>query len=169
MNKGMNANFQSPVPWICTLLFTFLVGCTEGASERDRDSVSNAPLVTAPAPTQDAPAQRIRTDAGGIAATYIPHYENGSLVRITEERQTGSANHEGEYEFHGARLVRYKGAGLHDRGHVKLEFSVQGALIESRGTSGSATHDEVEAVRGRANLLRSHALAQRATQSHATN
>jgi hypothetical protein len=163
MNKGMNAIFESRVPLAWVMLVS-VVGCSEEASERPRQSADNPPLVTAPAPAEQAP---IHTEAGGVPATYIPYYENGSLLRIAEERRPSGESQPGQYEFHGARLTRYSGASLKGQGPVELEFNLQGALIASRGASGSVSDDEVAAVRSRANLLRSHALAQKTTRTHA--
>jgi hypothetical protein len=168
MNKGMNAIFESRVP-LAWVMLVFVVGCSEEASERPRQSADNPPLVTAPAPSEHAATAPIHTEAGGIPATYVPYYQDGSLARIAEERQASGETHPGQYEFHGARLTRYSGTSLQGQGPVELEFNLQGALIASRGASGSVSDDEVAAVRSRANLLRSHALAQKTTRTHVPN
>jgi hypothetical protein len=77
-------------------------------------------------------------NAAGIAATYAATFADGEQLRIVEQRADSRS---GEYEFRGARLLHYSGAG-------------------------AAPAQEISAIRERAQLLRSHALAQQTTRDH---
>jgi hypothetical protein len=69
----------------------------------------------------------------------------------------------GRYEFYGARLTRYSGQPLHGALTVQLEFDLQGVVASNAaGLSGI----DIEELETRAQLLRSHALAQQAARSH---
>jgi hypothetical protein len=167
MNCSMNAIRETSVPSLAVLaILVALSGCSKRDHDRSDQQVSAAPLVMA-APAEEPTTNAIATDAGGIPTTYMPYFEGGSLLRITEARGS-SAQHAGpaEYHYHGARLVRYTGAALQGEGSLHLEFDLQGTLISARKPEGPVAEDEVAAVRRRAQLLRSHALAQRATRMH---
>ena len=69
----------------------------------------------------------------------------------------------GRYEFYGARLTRYSGEQLLGPGATQLEFDLQGVLL-SQPTALSSS--DIEAIKSRGQLLRSHALAQQATRAH---
>lgn len=105
---------------------------------------------------------RADTSAGGVEASYAAYFEDGRLQRIGEKRTSADGSVDATYEFKGARLVKYQGASLSGRQRLSLEFDMQGALT----TQGTATDEEIAAVVNRASLLRSLALARRATQSH---
>jgi hypothetical protein len=127
---------------------------------------SAAPLVTSSAQTGES--QRDEAIAGklvaaGVAATYHASFAADQLQRIVETRAEAGT---GEYEFQGARLMRYTGNALSNDGTIELGFDLQGAVKISKSGSGAVPADEVSAIRTRAQLLRSHALAQRATRSH---
>lgn len=107
--------------------------------------------------------------AGGIPATYRATFTDDQLRRIDETRTAGAATaNENGYEFQGARLMSYTGAPLGGGGAIEIRFNLQGAVMVSRGASGEVTPEEIAAIRTRAQLLRSHALAQRATRTHET-
>ena len=106
---------------------------------------------------------RAETKAGGVETSYSAHFDGTHLKRISEVRTpSGGSKKQGDYEFNGARLTRYKGAGLLSDAEMELTFDLQGALIESQGANDA----EVSAIRERASLLRSLALTKRTTQSH---
>lgn len=106
----------------------------------------------------------IPIDAGGIATRYTPEFAGDSLVRIEEERVGGKGR--GTYAFQGARLLRYEGAPVEGTGALLLEFDLQGKTLTARNGSASATEEEIDAIRARAQLLRNHALAQHAARTH---
>jgi hypothetical protein len=146
-----------------------MVGCSERAEQPHVEAAptmsstqSNAPLAAATQKdSQNALHAKITT--GAMTASYRAHFEDGQLKRIAEERRDGAKpRQKGEYTFYGARLVEYTGDKL-DGGDIRLQFDMQGALLSPRG---ALTDAEVGAVVNRAQLLRSHALAQRSTQSH---
>ncbi len=106
---------------------------------------------------------RAEVKAGGIDTSYVAHFDGTQIKRISEVRKAGAGNAaKGEYEFNGARLMRYQGAALLGAQDIELTFDMQGALV----SSGGADDAEVSAIRNRASLLRSLALTKRTTQSH---
>ena len=105
-----------------------------------------------------------RINAAGIAATYEATFEEGERVRIAEQR---ADSRNGEYEFRGARLLHYSGGGLSSADAIELRFDLQGALTAREvGRGGTVPPEEISAIRERAQLLRSHALAQKTTRDH---
>ena len=131
--------------------------------------MAHEPLVT-PSAQRESRAPRIQTAAGGIQSSYIPHYEGDQLLKISEERsRANGVPARGQYEFRGARLVRYQGAAFQDDQALSVKFSLEGTLVEARKGDGEAPEDEIVHVRRRAQLLRSHALAQQASKMHTVN
>ena len=150
---------------IAVLFATLLAGC---AKQESPPATTQAPPAAAPAEepaTNDPNVTRARLTAGGVTASYAAHFENDKLVRIEEERhaQSGAAL-DGEYTYQGARLMQYRGAKLAAPATLELTFDVQGALLSGQGPD--VTTDDVAAIRNRAQLLRSHALAQRTSRGH---
>jgi hypothetical protein len=154
----------------CRLVQTGLILLVLGACSREAPQSAQQPLVMAP-PDSAAPAagaaqeQTIASElvAAGVPTSYRATFATDRLQRIAETR---ASSHAGEYEFHGARLTRYAGAALADGGAIELRFDLKGAVTMSSAGSGPVPAEEISAIRTRAQLLRSHALAQRATQSH---
>ncbi|MET0499305.1 MAG: hypothetical protein ABW106_13655 [Steroidobacteraceae bacterium] len=103
--------------------------------------------------------------AAGIAVKYRAHFDGSKLARIEETRTAD--NRHGEYEFYGARLVKYSGAAFSSAATLLLEFDMQGAVKLAQATPAPLDESEIATVRQRASLLRSHALAQRSTRAHA--
>jgi hypothetical protein len=102
-------------------------------------------------------------NAAGIAATYQATFGAQEQLRIAE-RRPDSRN--GEYEFRGARLLHYSGSGLSSAEPIELGFDLQGAMTLSKAGSGPVPPAEVSEIRERAQLLRSHALAQKTSRDH---
>jgi hypothetical protein len=140
-------------------------GCTRNDPPQPAAATPQAPLVVAPESTGEVPASPVTTEVGGIVTTYIAHYSGASVQRITELRASASEPH-GEYEFLGARLLRYRGKTIDGGEMLELEFDLNGSLVSSRKGSSSASPEDIAAIRSRASVLRSLALAQHATQSH---
>jgi len=67
---------------------------------------------------------------------------------------------------HRARLLHYSGSGLSSAEPIELRFNLQGALELAKSGNGTVPPEEISAIRERAQLLRSHALAQKSTQDH---
>ena len=84
-------------------------------------------------------------------------------MRIAEQR---GDSRNGEYEFRGARLLHYSGSGLSNAEPIELRFDLQGALELAKSASGTVPPEEISAIRERAQLLRSHALAQKNNHDH---
>jgi hypothetical protein len=105
----------------------------------------------------------VRAVIANLPTDYAASFAAERLRSIAETRTVGARRAQGRYEFYGARLTRYAGEQLHSTGTVQLEFDLQGALISQLPASSA---QEVEAIKSRSQLLRSHALAQQATRAH---
>lgn len=156
---------------ICRSLQTGMIALALGACSK-QPAPPPTPLVAAPSQaseaTANAPVSTSETltrtiNAAGIAATYEATFAVGQLVRIAEQRANAG---NGEYEFRGARLLHYSGSGLSSADPIELRFDLRGTLTLSKTGAGAVAAEEVSAIRERAQLLRSHALAQRTTESH---
>ncbi len=156
----MNAVRKTSVP-LCLAILLASGGCSKSDESSDR-----APLVTA-APDIAAKRPAIETQAGGIPTSYTPYFRDEQLVRISEQRTLANGlSALGDYHYHGARLLRYEGTAFEDADPLTLEFSLQGVLTRAHKGTGQAPESEISQARTRAQLLRSHALAQRATKGH---
>jgi hypothetical protein len=153
----------------CRSLQTGLILLALGACSKEPSASppSSTPLVAAvpqsPRASEDAHTLSSHINAAGVAATYEATFGAQEQLRIAEQR---ADSRNGEYEFRGARLLRYSGAGLSSPGMIELRFDLQGALTLSKAGAGAVAAEEVSALRERAQLLRSHALAQRMTREH---
>ena len=152
----------------CRGLQTGLILLALGACSKESATTQSAPLTPAIAPTTDAAANsrtlRGRINSAGIAATYEATFAEEERVRIAEQR---ADSRQGEYELRGARLLHYSGNGLSSADDIELRFSLQGVLeLAKSGSGGTVSQEEISAIRERAQLLRSHALAQKTTRDH---
>ncbi len=158
----------------CRSLQTGLILLALGACSKETPTSPSpsTPLVTAPAPASQppgpsdiGPAETLSShiNAMGIAATYAATFGAQEQLRIAE-RRANSRN--GAYEFRGARLLHYSGSGLSSAEPIELRFDLQGALTLSKAGSGPVPPAEISAIRERAQLLRSHALAQKTSRDH---
>jgi hypothetical protein len=161
----MNATRKTMVPLVVLVTAALLGGCSDKHAPAHRP-VSDVPLVTAAPASPDTSAPPIETQAGGIPSTYTAYYDGHQLSRITEQRTTSNSQQQGEYEFQGARLLRYRGAPLEGLGELNLLFDERGAVVSARKDDAPASEPEINAIRNRASLLRSHALARQATNAH---
>jgi hypothetical protein len=153
----------------CRSLQTGLILLVLGACSKEAPAPTpGTPLVAAVPQTQDTPAPadtlNSHINAAGIAATYQATFGvEQQQVRIAERRADSRA---GEYEFRGARLLHYSGNGLSSADPIELRFDLQGVMTLSKAGAGAVPADEVSAIRERAQLLRSHALAQKTSRDH---
>ena len=152
----------------CRSLQTGLILLALGACSKEPTTTQSAPLTPAIAPTNDAAANSRtlggRINAAGIEATYEATFAEDERVRIAEQR---ADSRRGEYELRGARLLHYSGNGLSSADDIELRFSLQGVLELAKSVSGgTVSQEEISAIRERAQLLRSHALAQKTTRDH---
>jgi hypothetical protein len=152
----------------CRSLQTGLIALALGACSKEPTTPPpSTPLVTAPAPAPQAAAHAdtlsSHINAAGIAATYEATFGAQEQLRIAEQR---SDSRNGEYEFRGARLLHYSGSGLSSAEPIELGFDLQGVMTLSKAGSGPVAPAEVSAIRERAQLLRSHALAQKTSRDH---
>jgi hypothetical protein len=152
----------------CRGLQTGLILLALGACSKEPTTAQSAPLTPAITQTNDVAANATRLggriNAAGIAATYEATFEEQERLRISEQR---ADSRRGEYELRGARLLHYSGSGLSSADAIELRFSLQGVLeLAKSGNGGSVAQEEISAIRQRAQLLRSHALAQKTTRDH---
>jgi len=153
----------------CRSLQTGLILLALGACSKEPPAAPppSAPLVAAVARVPDAPADAetlgSHINAEGVAANYEATFGAQQQLRIAEHRADSRS---GEYEFRGARLLHYSGGGLLSPEAIELRFDLQGVMTLSKAGAGAVPAEEVSAIRERAQVLRSHALAQRATRDH---
>jgi hypothetical protein len=152
----------------CRSLQTGLILLALGGCSKEPTAPQSAPLT--PAITQpndatvNAPKLSGRINAAGIEATYEAKFEEQERLLISEQR---ADSRRGEYELRGARLLHYSGSGLSSADAIELRFSLQGVLeLAKSGNGGTVSQEEISAIRERAQLLRSHALAQKTTRDH---
>lgn len=147
-----------------------LAGCSDPNAAIKENAASQALSENKLPPTPEMLAQDVLTAqiaAGGIPASYEAAFEDGQLRRIVEQRGAeGAAEREGQYVFYGARLIEFSGAALQSDNSIELTFDTQGTLTSSGGIHGTPDEAEVSAIRNRAQLLRSHALARRSVHAH---
>jgi hypothetical protein len=146
---------------LTALLLTLpLAGCSKPPSGK------TGPLVTAPA-SHEGSSVRAALTLGTSQSKYTAHVQNGRIASIDEARSTQDGRTtQGTYSFYEARLVKYSGDGLVSLGHEEVEFDLQGAIKQSRSDAGTPSAAEIDAIRNRAELLRSHALTQQTVQAH---
>jgi hypothetical protein len=152
----------------CRRLQTSLILLALGACSKEAPAPApSTPLVAVArqTPAAPAPAETLNShiNAAGIAATYKATFGAQQQVSIVEER---ADSRNGEYEFRGARLLHYSGSGLSSPDPIELRFDLQGVLTLSKAGAGPVPPAEVSAIRERAQLLRSHALAQKTSRDH---
>jgi hypothetical protein len=163
----MNANYKKPVPLSLLFICASFV-CSMAACDKSEKPAMGEPLVT-PSAQSEPTTQTIRVNADGISSSYSASYDGEQLTEIHEERSSAKGTAQGHYEFQGARLVRYRGAAFQDARTLTAEFNLEGRLVEARKGEREAPEEEIVQLRRRAQLLRSHALAQRASKMHTAN
>jgi hypothetical protein len=156
------------------LLVTALLaasGCSKEAAAPVTAPSNSTPLVEQSA--IDSPAAKVDEfrgsfAPGGIAATYLATFIDDRIKTIQETRKAaeGADERSGEYEFHGARLMKYHGAALGSADMLQLEFDEQGKVLVAHAGANAASAEEITKIRDRAQSLRSHAVAQRALRGH---
>ena len=140
---------------------------TTSASTQSNPPVSSDSAADSVQESDDA----VKAEAAlaGVPTQYAAHFDSGQLKHIDEARKSaGAGSQTGEYIFYGARLMQYRGAALSDNSTIELNFDMQGGLTSANTSAGKSVSDqEIRAIRNRAQLLRSAALARRSTQAHA--
>ena len=155
-------------PLICATTAFLFAACSDRQAG-PAPSATNEATQSAPTPEEDTSQDVIKAalPMGNVAATYRASFEAGQLKRIAEERKPqGAAALRGNYVFYGARLIEYSGAALQSDATLELHFDMQGGLMSAAGSAGKPDEAELSAIRNRAQLLRSHALARKSTRSH---
>ena len=135
-----------------------IIGVTMvGGCSKQPTSATEEPWVT------DEQVMRADGQIGGIDTSYAAYFNETQLTRIIEKRKTPRTA-QAEYTFTGARLVGYRGDAMNSKqSNLELSFDLKGALTAS---SKNVDAQEIAAVRNRAQLLRSLALARRTTMQH---
>jgi hypothetical protein len=151
----------------CRSLQTGLILLALGACSKQPSSPQSTPLAPPIAPakstTANAPTLSGHLNAAGITAKYDATFADGEQLRIVEQRADSRS---GEYEFRGARLLHYAGNGLSSGESIEVRFNLQGAVELAKSSAGAVAPEEISAIRERAQLLRSHALAQKNNHDH---
>ena len=151
--------------WIVPVITLALLSACSKDSPEPGSAKPSAAAETLPPEPASGDVVRAEIAAGGIATEYAAHFESNQLTRIVEQRSTTRGIVTGDYQFKGARLIQYTGAKLGSTEHLDLHFDMQGVLQPGQGPA--ATEEELRGIRGRSQLLRNHALAQRSTRTHA--
>jgi hypothetical protein len=152
----------------CRSLQTGLILLALGACSKEPAAPPSTPLTPAITQTDDVAANAStlsgHINVAGIAANYEATFAAEERMRIAEQR---ADSRKGEYDLRGARLLRYSGGGLTSANAIELRFSLQGVLeLAKSSNGGEVSQEEISAIRQRAQLLRSHALAQKTTRDH---
>lgn len=155
----------------------FLVAALMAFAGCSKEAAAPAAAVSNPTPlvergAVDSPAthsEELRSSfaPGGIAATYRATF-SGDQIKALHETRTAEQR-QGDYEFLGARLMKYSGAALGSANILQLEFNERGKVLVARAGADTASDEEITAIRDRAQSLRSHAVAQRAVRGHDKN
>jgi len=150
---------------------SLVAGCAKKEPQADiAAQAAPAPANTEVTPEHDPADGSLLTakvDAAGIPVKYTAHFDGDKLTRIDEVRNADGR--QGEYDFYGARLVKYSGAAVASAATLLIEFDMQGAVASAQADPSPLANSEINAIRERGQLLRSHALAQRETRMHKTN
>jgi hypothetical protein len=150
--RAIDAARTAQLALLAGFAFALNAGCSRQEPASPQDSWS----------LESPDAIRAEVTAGGIATSYTAHFVAGELQRITEIRKSADGQRAGEYIFKGARLIQYRGQTIEGDADAELVFNMQGALTSGTGLSQEA----VAAISNRAQLLRSLALARRASRGH---
>lgn len=148
----------------CALSAVALISACSPDSSLENESATQTLL---PLPSESTDVLRAKLDAAGLPTEYAARFDADRVQRITEHRKQGDTTVAAEYAFVGARLVEYRGPNLQAPEQLELQFDMQGAVVSGR--SPNVSDEDIAAIRDRAQLLRSHAVAQRAAQMHAAH
>lgn len=149
-----------PRLFVCLCCLVSLSACEPKAPEQP----TKPPLpntATLRDTTAARPALKAHIETGGQRAEYSAYFEGAQLAEI-EEASTGAS---AEYLYRGARLLKYTQSS--PRGTTQLELDDQGRVQRASNGHRELAPAEIDAIVSRAQLLRSHALAQQASRTHA--
>lgn len=153
----------------------FTLGCSQSpddskaTADSEARSGTSAPIAAPQREVAEPGALdvlRIEGSVGGMPTSYSAYFDAAQLQRIAETRKPAGT---GDYVFDGARLIEYQGTALDSAAVIELHFDPQGALVPpAAGHAMRISDSELSSIRTRAQLLRSLALARRATETHAS-
>lgn len=156
---------QRVIPVFCSIAAISMTACSKAPTPVPQPAhAAPATTVAAAADADDPNVLSSKLTTGHIQTQYAAHFTGSQLARIVETRRIGDVTLGGEYAYQGARLLRYQGAKIGDTARLDLQFDLQGTLQSGQGSGVS--DEDIRAIRNRAQLLRSHALAGRATRNH---
>lgn len=164
-------NMNTQIVHASALTFLGLLVLATGCA-RHEPPQAPAPSLPPALESQKQPAPELvaaQLVAAGFPTSYEAHFAQGRLTSIAESRTaTGLQGDDvtGEYKFQGARLLAYSGAALDSPTALVLRFDPQGRIAAARAGDKEASAGQIAAIRTRAQLLRSHALAQYASRTH---
>jgi hypothetical protein len=147
-------------------------GCKPKAPEQPSKpptptAASAAPVDSAqfnPASDVERPTLTSAIESAGRRTQYVAYFDGTQLARIEETPEGGGPV--AEYRFLGARLLRFSQTAGSDAGTV-LELDDRGGVQRAMAGAAAMSQADIDDIRTRAQLLRSHALAQRASKMHA--
>jgi hypothetical protein len=147
-------------------IVAMLCGCKPKAPEQPTRPPTPTTIAQSPASDRgEQPTFASRIQTGGRTVDYRAYFDNGRLSRIRES----AADRDGiqtEYDFRGARLLKYEQVSS-GAAPLTLELDDQGRVQHAAAGSRTLAEAEIATIRSRAQLLRSHALAQHASRTHA--
>ena len=157
----MRTTFTIRAAWVLALAAAS-AACSKQPAQETPLVIAPAQVTPQPLPPPASSSMTGSIDAAGIPAEYEARFEGNQLQRIVETRASGTA----QYEFKGARLLHYSGTALHTRETVDLRMDVNGKVLSATSGAQPMQQEQISEISSRAQLLRSHALAQSASRSH---
>lgn len=153
---------MKPVTLMYLVLALGLGACEPKAPEKpNKPPTPNA--ATLSAQTESGPAFKSHIDANGKRTAYSAFFDGQQLTQINEA-EGASGGVVSEYRYHGARLLKYSRAASGET--TVLELDDQGRVQRAVAGTRELAAAEIDVIRTHAQLLRSHALAQRASRLH---
>lgn len=149
----------------CCLTGTLLLSACEPKAPEAPTKPPAPSAASAAAPSaeeHERPTLQSRFDSAGRRTQYAAYFEGPQLARIEETPDGGGPT--AKYTYRGARLLKYSQPG--NSGEVILELDDRGRVQRALVGQQTLAQTEIDAIRTRAQLLRSHALAKQATKMH---
>lgn len=151
-----------------TLAYLCLVLCLSACEPKAPEKPNKPPTPSATSVVQEAetrPHLTSHINAAGVSTKYSAFFDGAQLTEI-KETYSGSDPIVSAYHYRGARLLKYEQA-VPAGASTLIELDEQGRVQRAVAGTRELAAAEIEAIRSRAQLLRSHALAQQASRMHA--
>jgi hypothetical protein len=140
---------------VCLAWLVWLSACEPKAPDPTKPPLPNTATTLVDA--ADRPSLKARIQTGDQHTEYRAYFDGAQLTEIKEADAT--------YHYRGARLLKYTQSS--PQGTTLLELDDQGRVVRATNGGRALAQTDIDAIRTRAQLLRSHALAQQASRSHA--